>query len=342
MPFLILILLSGLIQWISWIYIPLPWTLLAMNSGPLLLGAPVFLIIPARTRFATIYSYYLFSVAFLGPFATLGSLLAWGIVYSSQGRSLDAYYQQSIDSAGSRELERSRFQLTENLWAENESMQVAAFVDIMKGDDRMLKQNTIDKVVQRPSHLSIEILRDGLKDEDPDIRYYAASGLIQLNDMFQEKFNHLRDQTEQAPQDPEPWYELGVTYEHYAYWGVAAVDSLEENLNQAEAFLKQSLVLDPLLEKSYVTLGRLLTKRKKIDEALEFIRKGFEHFPDSVELMGWLAEALYEGKYYNELEDFSRECILKAEIPETLEKSFHHWAYTAPILMEHDRSLSEV
>lgn len=293
---------------------------------------------PPQTDLARIYYYFLFSVVLLGPFATLGSLLAWSILFSAQPSAKKHHYDQTEKNVDFSEIDKVRFQLTENLWAENESGQVAAFVDIMKGEDRSLKQNAIDKVVQHPSHLSIEILREGLQDDDPDIRYYAASGLIQLNDLFQKELSQLRYQTEQTPQNPIPWYQLGVTYEHYCFWGLASADSLDDNLDQAEACLQQCLAVDPQYEEAYTTLGRLLTKRKKVHQSLDILQKGLAYFPRSVDLIGWYGEALYEAKQFVALEKFAQQSVINVELPENLRKPFLHWAYTPSILTEQDRS----
>ncbi len=331
MRYLLLVLFSGILQAGGFFLLSTPFNAFFICLAPMILGLVVTRWQKPQTKLARIYGYYLILVPFLGPFATFGILISFLILLRHQQKQLEHYHEQVSDTIHVTELDKVRFQLTENLWTGENEQQAEPFLDIMRGSDRVLKQRAIDKVIQHPSHLSVRVLREGLTDEDSDVRYYAASGLIQLNDLFQKRLNQLKERVEQTSADAILWYRLGSAYDQYCYWELPASDDMEYFLKETEICYQNCLTNQPDHEQACYALGRLFVRRKQIDHAIEVLQKGLQFHPQSIPLLGWYAEALYKGKRFMELEEFTRECSISMELPDNLAEPFHYWAFAAEI-----------
>ncbi len=342
MRYLILLTLSGTLQAATGFLLPVPWNVVGICLGPLVLGWVLTRQQSPTSSLERVFAYYLIFVPFLGPFATFGALIATAVLLFQRRQTALEKYRDQVDGATEvTELDKVRFQLTENLWMEDNEAYAEPFIDIMKGSDRFLKQRAIDKVIQHPSHLSVEILREGLKDGDADVRYYAASGLIQLNDLFQWRLNQFKQDLEKFPSDAELWFKLGSGYDQYCFWGLPSQDAVEGFLDQAEACYQKCIELNPKHEQGYLALGRLWVRIGNIDPAISILQAGLKAHPQSISIMGWLAEAYYKGRRFSALEKFAWECSLYQDLPDNLAEPFHYWAFGGPISDLHDQLYHE-
>ncbi|MBF0287019.1 MAG: hypothetical protein HQM14_04315 [SAR324 cluster bacterium] len=340
MRYLVLLFFSGALQAGGFLWLPIPQNIFFICLAPLVLGLLVTRFQAPQTGMGRIYGYYLMLVPFLGPFATFGASISILILSRHQQKQLDHYHDQLSGAIHVTEMDKVRFQLTENLWTEDNEQQAEPFLDIMKGSDRVLKQRAIDKVIQHPSQLSVRVLREGLSDNDSDVRYYAASGLIQLNDLFQKRLQLLKEKVGHTSNDADFWYQLGSAYDQYCFWELPASDDMEYFLKETEGCYQTCLALQPDHEKVRYALGRLLVRRRQIDRAIEVLREGLEYHPESIPILGWYAEALYKGKRFVELEKFTRKCSFSMELPDNLAEPFNYWAFGSEVFQYQEAQLN--
>ena len=63
---------------------------------------------------------------------------------------------------------------------------------------------------------------------------------------------------------------------------------LSEEYADAEKFLKESIKLNYEPAQSYAMLSNVLKQQGKTDEALEYLHKGYEQYPDNAYMLGEL------------------------------------------------------
>lgn len=309
------------------LYLLQGWLMMLALWGLPYVVALVFTVIkPPDHYFTNMYALYLWCALFMGPFATLGSLISFVLLPFSQQKSIQQFRKRMFEAGQLSNYDRVRFNLVENPW-DDDDIQLETMVDIMQSGDRQLKQNAIDKVIQQPSRVSVKVLKTGLKDPDSDIRYYAAGGLIQLNDMFQKQFDHLATQLRTQPRNPELWQESAIAYDQFYFWGMTSEDNVEIILERAVNGYRQSLQLNPDQEMVYSHLGRIYLKRENYPEALKALEEGLKRYPTSINLLGWLAETYYATHRYQDLAELAWRCTVELKLPEKLVASMNYWAF---------------
>lgn len=302
---------------------PMKWVLIGLV--PFLMGISWTQFKDPLTYEERVFTFFLYLVLMLGPLATYGALISL-LWFKHDRLALDAI-KKKINEKSISNLDMVRLQLIENPWGDYAQSRIEPLVDIMNGTDLRLKQSAVDKVIQHPSPLSVEVLRIGLKDSSADIRYYAASGLMQLNDMFQKQITNWREKAKQEPKEFDHWFQLGSTYDQFCYWNLPSEDAQEEFLEKAQSCYERALDLKPFHEKLSCSLGRILIKLNKTDRAYHLLHGALTEHPYSTTILSWLAEALYEGKRYSLLQKLAWTYLNTTEIEKKLEEPFSYWAF---------------
>ncbi|MBF0352878.1 MAG: hypothetical protein HQM11_17730 [SAR324 cluster bacterium] len=329
-----MLLVTGILQGTGLWVLPEPWNLIQAHLlPPLLPGILAWRWKPVHftDRF---YQYYLLIVPFTGVFATVGALCTVIFLGRSKPGSVEEY-KKNILEVKITTTDKFKYKLSENFWKDDSDYQVLPFVDIMKGDNVRLKQSVVDKLIQHPGKMSVKLLKGGLLDRNPDIRYYSASGLIQLNDMFQKTFEDIRKKISEDPENHELTMELAEMLDEYYFWELPAADVAHNFREEAEQTYRKFLKHVPGHEDASYKLGRLLLRNKQTQDALEVLLAGYQNNPQSNLLISWIAEAYFAARQYEELQSFAFSCVTEQDVEEwtpQLQDSLNFWAFESQIL----------
>lgn len=266
--------------------------------------------------------FYGYTVLLVGPFATLGALLIFSGHLAPSGKILAEYRDFIATKVVMSPIEKSEFNLSVNYW-EDEDAKITPFTEIMNGQNSEKKRDTINKVVQHPSIYSKDILNIGLKDMDQDIRFYAASGIIMLNDSFIEKFKEYLKNIQTEPEDVENYLNLAISYEKYCAWKLPEEEDLPIYFDKIENAFKKVHALSPKNIMGILGLGKVLLHKKRYHDAEKVLANGIGLYPHSKELAMFMLEALYNQKKFKEVQDLANKIskgkyILNLEIEETV------------------------
>ncbi|MGK0290865.1 MAG: hypothetical protein ACI86H_002328, partial [bacterium] len=157
--------------------------------------------------------------------------------------------------------------------------------------------------------------------------YYAASGLIQLNDSFQTKINKLQEQLEEKPENGSLWYELGSVYDLYCYWNLPESDVMTDFLNRVESCFKKAIALDGSVESFYKDLGRLYVRREQFENAENILSQGIAKYPESAKIAVLYAEVLFELRKLEKLKEIAMKVILLFDVPTVTKDAMYFWAF---------------
>lgn len=270
---------------------------LSVSCSPIALVALVISLKRAQ-RIKPFLVFYCYLVIFLGPFASLGCLLI--LVLNPRSRIREDYRSTLTADVVFTPSERMALGLRQHSWEEGDSG-ITPYIDAMEGFNPQLKRSTINKVVQHPGPSSRVILDIGLKDKDPDIRFYAASALILLNDSFIKDFGKIQEKIQMEPNNPMRHYELAATYDRYCTWRLPESDDYAAYYHKMEQSYQTALVLNPNYLNALIGLTRVLIKTKNYTTASETLHQGLDLHPNSVILALLQLTLLFRQKKFMQL-----------------------------------------
>lgn len=243
---------------------------------------------------ARILQVYGYLVLLLGPFATMGCLFM--LLYSRERTLLQEFREYLAYEAEFTPQEKLEYGMIENYWAgDNESL-VDPFIDNMKGVDSLIKRSTIDKVMQHPGVYSKHILELGLHDENPDIRFYAASGLNLLNESFMKKFTEAKREIKSHDQVIRNYLRLAEQYSQYYEWGLPDAEDRPRYVFLIKECYEKALEIAPHNLEATVGMAKIALEEKDATEALRFLDKAVELQGEISELLPLYMEGLYLNK----------------------------------------------
>ena len=246
----------------------------------------------------TLLNFYKLSLLLLGPFASGGAVLM--IVISPKKQLIEAYREFITAEAVFSPSERMVLDLNID-YPDSGAFDITPYVDIMESDNSLMKRSTINKVVQHPGRNSRFILDIGLQDEDPDIRFYAASALIILNDSFIQEFRTLQKKISEQPHDPQLYLDLALAYDRYCTWNLPEVEDMTRFWDKIENAYTKTLKIAPNNITAISGLAGIYLKKKRYESAAILINKGMRRYPNSSELSFLFLKLLFIQKKFDQL-----------------------------------------
>lgn len=247
--------------------------------------------------------FYEFSVLIFGPFALFGVAITF-FLPGQKHIAEDFREYLSADMVFSP-TERLKYGITQNYWIGEKHKTISPFVDIMRGDNAQMKRSTIDKVIQHPNKYSRNILNLGLLGEDQDIRFYAASGMILLNDTFMNSFKELYKEIEMEPENPENYLKLAKAYDRYCYLELPEKEDIPKYYQKIEGAYRKVLAINPDDEDALIGLGRVLLKERKTAEAEQILKQGITLYGQYSAFFPWYLEVLSIRKRFSEIQQLA-------------------------------------
>lgn len=279
------------------------WLLLSALPAVLLHIVAILLPENAIQKYLMFFGY---SVLLCGPFSTLGCFIILLTQIRPSKTLLNEYRDFLVTDVEMSPLDNIEQNLSIDYWNE-ESGQITPFIEIMYGNNSDKKRDTINKVVQHPSIRSKSILEIGLKDNDQDIRFYAASAIIMLNDNFIDKFKDYLERIKTSPDDEKLYLKLAISYDKYCSWNLPEKEDLPGYYKKIEHAFRKVLSLSPKNFQAILGLGKVLINTKRFVEAEEVLSNGLKLYPNSHKLAFFKLEALYNQKQFDKVQTMANE-----------------------------------
>lgn len=266
--------------------------------------------------------FYATIVLFLGPFATLGSMI---MILILPKKSLVEEYSRFISAeAVFSPSERMEYGLLQNQFETEED--ITPYIDIMEGGDSVTKRNTINKVVQHPGPNSRMILNIGLEDPDHDIRFYAASALILLNDSFIKEFLELQNKINKSPDDPHAYLDLAMAYDRYCSWSLPEEEDLPNYIAKMRQAYEKVLQLFPENINAIIGLVRILLRNGELTKARSLVEKGLSHYPKSSNILLLYLRILYRKREFTQLRNLVNQFSIRfSNVAMEIQEAISYW-----------------
>lgn len=267
--------------------------------------------------------FYSYTVLLLGPFATLGGFFL--LIIPSKKQFVEQYRELLAQEVVFSSSEKLEFGVEKNYWSKDQAI-VTPFIDTMKTGEKQLKFSVIDKVVQLPGSYSKQILDIGLEDEDQDVRFYAASGTVILNDNFLKRFRDFQKKIDKDPTNTKNYLGYAKVANEFCDSGLVEAADMNTYFRKMKGAYKNILDISPIHEVANIGLVRVYIKEKNYDEALALINEATIFFPDSTELQHLEARSLFGKKEYTQLKKIIKEYENLNKIKEIeIKDSIEYW-----------------
>jgi tetratricopeptide (TPR) repeat protein len=170
-------------------------------------------------------------------------------------------------------------------------------VDIMRGREVKTKSRAIVLLSRQISKENVGLLREALRDGAPEIRLYAASALLKMENALNLKIQKAKSRVEQRGSETD-FAELGDLYKHYAEIGITDEVLSKFYLELAVEAYRGSL--DIVTEQLDVTLryARCLTALREYGKVKHLLDRAVEIWPRSRDVVFLRNEVYFNlGKY---------------------------------------------
>ena len=207
-----------------------------------------------------------------------------------------------------------------------EALEVEPVSYLLESPDASLKRIAVELLVRMRSPDSVRVLKRVLKDDNPEVRFYAQVGLAKV----EEEFLAAIDRAEKALSDAEDrgkaLIELGDRYLEYCMSGLLEGELWEHYLKLAEGVYKKAWETTPGPDTAF-RLGRVLLLRGRDDEAEKIVEGA-----SSPELFLLRAELAYRRGDIEGVRRWCREAIAVGLKEGEGREVAEFWAGVEPIL----------
>ncbi len=203
-------------------------------------------------------------------------------------------------------------------------MEVDAFRDVLRTNDRQLEENAISKLSRSLTKNSVNILKDVVKTSTSDTQILAASALTEMEDKIITKIETLRAQVDQNP-DEDTVLELARVYDLYCYLGV--LDTVSEKHYQKLALeqYRSFLQMQSGHRTANLEYGRILLNAGRTEDAIKTLRLALALAPQDVNPQIWLAEAYYRSQEYDNVRKICTNLADTKKLPENIQEVVDWW-----------------
>lgn len=273
----------------------------------------------------------------LGPIGVAGLLFSGMLYrwYRKTATPFEVWYSEILPFQATSQTERLIERL--RVWSqapagENQQSVLVHFIDIMKSGSREEKQTAIDLMRNNYHSDFSSVLKDALGDSCNIVRSHAVAAITRIEESFQAEAYRLERLKQESPDDLNNILMLARHYDNYANSGLGDTDLLMEYRHKAEALYRHSLEFDSDNISTLWSLGRLLIRDKRIEDAIVVIEKALMLSNDVAEPMQriWYWECLYNLHRFAtlraEIRHHGHELVNNADLPKSLQDSIALWA----------------
>ncbi len=205
-------------------------------------------------------------------------------------------------------------------------LDLEAFRDIFKSNDRQLEESAISKLSKLVTRQSVAILKDVVRTATSDTRVMAATALIDMEDKITRRIEALSAALEKNGSDKNKRLQLARTYDLYCYLGVLDEDIRTHYNKLAITEYRSFLIASPKHPEAIFEYGRALLSSGDTEKATRVLGSAVSLAPENPSAHVWLAEAHYESGDYSSVVAVCRRVSSFANLPEALRPVVNWWA----------------
>jgi polysaccharide biosynthesis protein PelE len=123
-------------------------------------------------------------------------------------------------------------------------LDVMPLIDVLEGQDPVRKKEALLRIQTMRSAVEVSVVRQALDDDDPEVRYYAASLLSYVEKVNTTRISKLEARLADDPEDVEAWNKLAAEYGGIIAKGIAGEELSRFFLEKRLAALDRSLALE--------------------------------------------------------------------------------------------------
>ncbi len=183
------------------------------------------------------------------------------------------------------------------------TLDLESFADILNGTDLNLKRSVIEKLSEDDKKDNIRLLRKALKDQDPEIRFYASAGLKKIEENFQKYLMAIQKKLQSNPDSFENNLLLGNEYFRFARSGMLDRTTTNFYYEQSRKSLEKAVCLERDNEQSLLSLGKVYLQLEDYDAALDCLDKAHTCNPENWQILIWRCEVHYSARKYERIKN---------------------------------------
>jgi tetratricopeptide (TPR) repeat protein len=199
--------------------------------------------------------------------------------------------------------EQSREEIFERISFE---LETEPFIDILKGTDSELKKGVINKLVGVISPLTIQLLKVGLEDLDPEIRLMSTKALSKTEEMINDEIMTLVAKIKHDPDDFEAHNTLGNAYLRYATLGFLDPMTQKFYLQKVVTEYLISYQKQPKQTDLLLRLGHIFLLINNVPKAKEMLKRSMDINPDNYDAYMLYSDALLAAR---DIEALEKHCL---------------------------------
>jgi len=184
-----------------------------------------------------------------------------------------------------------------------ELLDIESFSDILLGSNSDMKRSVIEKLAQKDNREAVKLLKQTLKDTDPEIRFHASCGLKKIDENFQRRILTLKDEILLNPKSFNLYLSLGQEYFKFSRSGLADQTTTDFYLNQAWLALEAALGIDGNNLTALLEAGKIKIELGDYEEAVKYLDKALQADPSNWQIRIWRCEANFHRGNINMVKD---------------------------------------
>ena len=279
------------------------WGLVALVGG---LGTAAGLTIIGTGNPWLLFWLFLGLTLFIPFYGALGSTAISFYLWRATGGKLADQYASYIDAEDSRiadEGESTAAGTVDHMV--RQELNIQSYMDIMRGPDRLLKKALIGKILSEWTPNAVSLLKQGLKDEEYEIRSYSSTALTTIENRMNGRILQLKDGIAENPEDHSLQFKLAQSYLAYASSGLLDPGSASHYVRMGSDILETLPLPPPDEEDQSLQMLSLHGQAARLSDDLETEERIYsqilEQHPQHQETLSHLCALLFRQKRFGEL-----------------------------------------
>ncbi len=210
---------------------------------------------------------------------------------------LGGYHEEDKTIAESLDV----LKLEENDDAAQDTMNVEPLVETIRScSSTELKRGAIETLTQIANPQSVSLLKECLVDPDPEVRFYASSGLSRIEERMNERIIRLKHRLQDGEDNLSLRSDLGRAYFEFIYMEIQDRASLSYYLTQAIDNFEIAAQYPSADDSIHHYLQRAYTAASRYDDAKKVHDSHFKDRLESTSNIMYLAENFFAQGLYRE------------------------------------------
>ncbi|MBT9555432.1 MAG: hypothetical protein IV100_05340 [Myxococcales bacterium] len=207
---------------------------------------------------------------------------------------------------------------------------VAPLIDVIKSGDPELKRGAIFSIAKLKPETAVKVLRECLKDIDPDSQFFVAGQLSRIEKTLSESIIRTRRRLELDPDNLDLRIELARQEKDYILSGLLDPSVEQYFLREASGLCEEVLSRLPDRDDVLLDLADIRLRARQTDVALQAYAQIVEQDPTLTPAWIGLAHCYYEKRDLLRLGAVLEELKSRGELPPSLNDVLAFWDMARP------------